>query len=344
MSRYLEAFFRHPFVLIAPIILAVAAAATYSLAQPRQYTASATVWVASSEPSDATGAVVPPDTSSAAKAVVVFQEFLKSRAFDIQVGRDGKLSAYYAANSPSRTGLSGLLLRAGTKLGLVSKDSGLSGGALDDQVAAAVTSDVVVAATGPQLVAITVTGPSAESVAGTATALYNAFSDQVIAARRATFQNDVHYYQGSAADAAQVVTAADTALSQYVASHPAPRNATDATETGLVDATTQAHQRYQAALDHLNQSQLTLAGVAANPGFHVVDPALVPGAPASITRHVLVSVLGGLFIGLLLMLCLLVLLTSVDRTLRSSADVERSLGLRVAASIPRLKKLAAQEN
>lgn len=347
MSRYLEAFFRHPIAVLTPLVLAVVASAAYSLAQPREYTASATVWFSPSGPQDASGAVVLPDTSSGAKAVAVFQEFLKSTAFDLRVGRDGKLAEYYAANAPSSTGLGGLLRTLTTKVGLTGRGPGLSGGALDDQVVTAVTSDVVVAASGPQLVSITVKGPSSETVAATATAVYSTFSDEVIAARKAVLQSNVRYYQVSADDARTAVGSADAALSEYLSDHTRSKSqlvsGTDVTENALVDALTQAHQHYQAAVDRLNQSQLALDGVVADAGFHVVDPAQVPGGPVSITRHVLLGAVGGLFVGVLLMLCLLVVLASVDRTLRSAADVERALGLRAAASIPRVKKLASQE-
>src|SRR5690348_9095333 len=217
MSRYLGAFFRHPLILVAPLVIAVAGAATYALAQPRQYTATATAWFSSSQPSDATGNPVLPDTSSGAKAVLVFQELLKSQSFDVQVGREGGLSDYYAANSPSSQGLSGLLRRVANKVGLAKSAGGLSGNALDDAAASAVSTGVLVSSPGPQLVVITVTAPSADSAAKTATAAFAVFSDEVVAARSSVLQNDVRYYQASTTDAAQAVTAAHTALAQYIA-------------------------------------------------------------------------------------------------------------------------------
>ena len=52
MRRYLQAFFRHPILLSAPIIIALVVGIGYEAKQPRKWVAWATVWCDSPVPND----------------------------------------------------------------------------------------------------------------------------------------------------------------------------------------------------------------------------------------------------------------------------------------------------
>ena len=44
MRRYVQAFFRHPFLLTMPIVIAVVISLGYEVRQPRSYNAAASMW------------------------------------------------------------------------------------------------------------------------------------------------------------------------------------------------------------------------------------------------------------------------------------------------------------
>jgi uncharacterized protein involved in exopolysaccharide biosynthesis len=328
--RFLETLFRHKILAVLPVIIGLAVAGGYEVVQPRSFTSTTNLWINTTIPGQSSSATQYVDPSTTQQLVV--QELLKSRSFDVSVGHSGGLAAYLTGHpNAEATGLAAIP-------GLHSLFSS-SQGSLDDQLAVDIPLDVTVAPTGPQVVAITVQGPSPGVAAGTARALVSEYASEVVKAQTASDQVAVTYYGQQVAQGQATLQSAEQALIAYQDQHPQlAANALDPTATELSQAVDNARTSYQSLLSQYEQANLSLTNEGNNTGFRVLDAAAANGSPVSISKKVLGASIGGLLVGLLVSVLMLSALTAADRTARRALDLKRVLGLDVAASVGRVPK------
>lgn len=339
MQRYLEAFFRHPRVLAAPVVLALLISLGVVATQPRTYEASARVWFQSTsvtgDTSPANNYLQPADVATG-----VFHELIATRSFCVAVGRRGPLATYLQrpGHMPASDPLSTIVAKIGRHLG---GGSATTQQTVDDTIQTLLQKQVTVAVSGPQVVTITFDYSEPSIASGTLKALLDEFSDEVLSAQRAQAQQQLTWYNEQVAAQEKQVADADAAVARYLANHPELRVAQpppDATFAGLQRVSDQAHQSYAEMLQQRDQAALTQTSLSkgVSSGFRVMDAPEPPHRPVSRLKSILSGVGGGLAVGLLVAAVALAVLVLGDHTLRGPADVERSLGLRVVGAIPEL--------
>jgi uncharacterized protein involved in exopolysaccharide biosynthesis len=337
MQRYAEAFFRHRRALVVPVALALIISAGLVAIQPRSYQASAGVWFQSNAIAGDTNqanAYLPP----ADVATGVFRELLNTRAFCLAVGRRGPLASYMAqpGHMPPPDPVSAILGKVDSLRGSSTTSPQQ---ALDDAVQTMVQKHVNVVATGPQIVTVTFEYTNAEVAFGTLRAILDQFSDEVLAAQRVQNEHQAAFYEQQVTNQQKQVTEADAAVARYLVQHPELRVAQpppDATFSGLQQVASTAHQHLAELLQQRDQAKLQQndLSLGSSATFRVIDPPVLPHKPVSRLKTVILGAGGGLGVGLLVTVIAIVVLVFTDNTLRTTGEVERLLGLKVAGSIP----------
>ena len=343
MIRYLETFYRHPRLFIAPVILALVSSVVFAFLQPVTYQAQARIWY------DLKGGLASNNTADsgfnqyvtpAERQAQVLNELINTRAFAAKVAHRGALAAY-VTTPEGYAQASGPL--AGAKSSIKAMFDGstpkVAADQIDDLSYTLITRDTTAFAVGPQMVLITVSLPSAAAAESTLTALVDQYSDEVLGDQRMQAQTAVTFW-GQQADVAKAsVKTSDDVISQYLAQHPQlaqPNAAPDATLNVLRHTYDQNQQHYASILDKLDQAKLDVA--ASTPeasGFRVIDrPRSV--SPAAGLKRNLTLAMGGLVTGLLISASGIVAMTLLDPTLRRREELKSILGLRVIAAIPLL--------
>ena len=249
--RFLETLFRHKLLAILPIVIGLAVAGGYQLAQPRDYTSTASLWIDATVPGNSTlnEANQYVDPSTLQQSAV--QELLTTRSFAVSVGSKSSLAAYLAVHPHAEaTGLAAVPL--------LSSLFSSSKGSVDDQVAADLPNMVSLVTAGPQVLNITVTAPSGGVAAGVAQAVISEYSAQEVAAQTVTDQVAVKYYSQQVAQAEVTLQEDQHSLSAYLLAHPTVPSTGlgDATATELVQAVTLDSTTYQSLLSQYQQAQL----------------------------------------------------------------------------------------
>lgn len=337
MRRYLEAFFRHPRLLAAPIAVGLIVGILLVAVQPREYQATAKVWFQTNSiagVSDPTRAVQTP----AQVAEAMFQELVGSRSFCVAIGHRGPLASYMSSgHMPSTDPIS-------TAMGYVNDlrhppNAQSKRQVLDDAIVDLLQHKVGVAATGPEIVTVTFNYPNATIAAATLKALLEQFSDDLLATQRAQVNQQVGFYQQQVEAQQQVVTTANTAVNDYLSKHPnlsASNTAADPTLASLQQVASQAQQQFAEVIKQLNGAKLQQKNLTdGDPSqFRTIDQPIPPPRPVSFTKQLLMGAGGGLVVGLVITLLALVVMTILDRSVRTEEQAEQALGLRVIGSIP----------
>src|SRR5437588_13108711 len=102
MVRYLETFFRHRLLLTLPIAIAIVGTLGFVAQQPRVYSASVKIWVDRS----AYGLTATDNAylTPAQEQAEVITELLRTRAFCLSVGAQGKLTEELRSQAAGATG------------------------------------------------------------------------------------------------------------------------------------------------------------------------------------------------------------------------------------------------
>jgi uncharacterized protein involved in exopolysaccharide biosynthesis len=328
VTRFLETLFRHRVLVVVPVVLAIAIALGYQAVQPHQYESVVSIWVDGSTPVNlaATPASTDQSVQSSDQEAAVLHELLSTRAFDVAVADRGPLAAYLASTPNNQAGLAAVPV-----IGKLFKNTAAS---VDDRVASELPTSVSVVSAGPQVAVLTVDEPQAAVATGTAKALVDQLTAQIVANQTSSDRNAATYYQQQAAGAQADLQTAEKALTAYQADHPSvPANGIgDVSATQLKLTVDLAQQRYETLLGQYQQAQLNLTNVASLSGFRIIDAPSTATLVSSRKRLVMAGI-AGVLAGLTLAVIVLLVLTASDRTARRARDVERSLGLEVAASI-----------
>ena len=331
--RFLETLFRHKWLALIPIVLGIVLASGYELVQPRAFQTSASLWINSNTPGQNPNAgtsnqYVDPSTQQEN----ILRELLTTRSFALAVGHHGPLGAYLARHPNSD--VKGLAAVPG--VGALFSSSSKS---LDDRITTELPSDVTFTTPGPQVVTITVKAPSAAVAVGTTNTVIKEYTNQVVAALKASDQVAVNYYATQVSLAQSQQQSALQALADYQKSHPGA--AADPNMLQLQQALDLAERNYGTQQQQYQQAQLNAANASNYSGFQVIDRAITPSAAISRLKNVIVAGVGGLVIGLLVALFIISALAALDGTVRRPSDIKRSLGVAPVAGINAFRKQGA---
>jgi hypothetical protein len=320
VRRYLETFSRHKIALILPIVIALAVSGHQAMSKPHKYVSTMTVWFDNAAP--AASSLQDPQlyTSPASQNQAVMQEFLATRQFLVNVGRRGPLASYLTGGHPNH------------ETPAVSE-------AVDNEMAALLSHAFTISLVGPQVAAVTLTGPTPAYLPGTLTAMATEFAAEVGGTVQAHSSASVAYYQAQVNGAMQTLDQANAAASAYHAAHPGALPTTDSAYSQLLHAVTDAQTNYSSLEGNLQQANLGVANAQSPLSFHMIDPPL--GAfEVSNKKHEIFSVGAGLAAGLIISALALSALTALDKTARRQEDIDGVAGMEVVGSIRELPRRA----
>ena len=335
MIRYLETFYRHRLILIAPVMLTLLISVAVIYVQPRAYDATAKLWV----DRDLLGTTAV-DTSFSAPAdtqVAILQELLKTRSFGVKVAARGPLlgallSRRADALKDPTAQFSAAIQGKSTSSGPLSPDQ------QDDLVFTTLTAGAKADSSGPNIVTVTYRDADPDIAAAVAQGIVDQFIVELLSNQRAQATAAADFYTGQAKTAQVDLSAKDAAVFNYLSAHPEEQLTTaipDLTLSQLRRDDDLARTRYEGLLGKLDSAnlQVEVANNSAPSGLRVIDPAISPRKPVARTTQLLEAGAAGLISGLGLMLLCLIGLTLADTSLRHPEEVETLTGLTVAGDI-----------
>lgn len=307
MKRYLELFFRHALLFSLPIVVAVVAGAVYGLKAPPSYTSTSTLFCDEALPNPSTFVqpVPPGGITPCGDKSSTLVEFLYTQSFVNKVA--------------SRV---------------------LNTNQVDDFAADAIVKTVTETVPGPNILLISAKASSPSLATTIVNAVVNEFVSELNSVLVQRNQAQANADQAEAAAASSAVATATAALNTYEQTHVA--GTTDPELTQLTNNVTTAQQQEVTAQDSYNQA-VGSEGMGLNPtSFHVIDPATIPGAPASKKKQLLLVGGGSLIGGVVVSILALVLIMAGDQSVRAERDLEP--GLEVVGTIPLFGKKVLTPN
>jgi capsular polysaccharide biosynthesis protein len=259
--------------------------------------------------------------------VSVIKELLSTDTFSLAVANRGPLADYVAKHPGWQNGLAAI-----PGLNRLFNNAGQP---LDTRLVQVLEANVGVFSAGPHVVTITVNGPTAGVATGTAKALVDQFSDEVLSSRRQRAQAAVDYDAALLKSAQSSMADATHKLAVYSQAHPGATIGNDPNEASLGTTLDLAQQRYDSLLADFNQATLSLQRVADLSGFHLIDGPTAATSPISSKKQIIAGGIVGGIVGLAIAGGILIALTLGDRTARRAEDVERVLGLQVIGVVGR---------
>jgi len=337
MLRYLEVFYRHRLLLIAPIIIALLASVGFAVTRPRTYEATAQLWF---DPLTTSQAQLNAYVSPADQATSELKELLKTHSFTTKVGRGGPLAAAMLSGPGASSDIVSSLLNFMRGVPTVAATSNPQ--VFDDILFDTVNRQTTVTSNGPEVIAINFDHSNPRVAAGTAQAIVDQFSNELLGIRRSQAQASVDFYTSQLQGQELEVAADDLAVNKYLQAHPSQRlvGALEDTQlTALKRADDLARTHYQDLVQNLDAAKLDIA--AANQpgaaGFRVIDAPTVPYRPKGFVKAAALAAAGGLVAGLFLMLATLLLLTVLDTSVRRPQELPDELSRRVVGTVPRVR-------
>ena len=299
--RYIQTFSRHRLLLCTPIALAVLISAWFVLGAPKSYQSTASLWL-DNPPPDLTSvantnpAILPPANQEQS----VLNELLATRTFRLAVGHAGPMADYLAHHGTAGWSPTALLaqLRATPSL--------------DDRVASAL-GHVSSTVAGPQVLQVSLQGPTPAVAAGTLKALLTEFNQDRSSTRRTRAQATMAYYQGQLQAAQKAFLGAQQTLTSYRAAHPGATPGQDASLKALVQAEKAASQHLVDARNGLDQASIDAASpLSSTAAFRVLDKPSAPTGPVGGKKKAIMAIFAGLFVGGIISLLGTVGLTALE--------------------------------
>ena len=206
---------------------------------------------------------------------------------------------------------------------------------------------VAASSVGDRLLAVTAVWPDAR----TATQLVNSavaeYTQHVLDVETKQSTEAEKFWTGLLAGYKQGRADAQSALQDYVVANPAPkigeRPADQTLAMGtLSGAITQAQAQLANAENKIDEAKLTSQQVTSqtSQGLKVVDPPEVPSAPESIHRQQALTLAVYLFLGVFLVAVVLLVSTLLDRSVRTTEDIDVATGLTGVATVPSIAVLS----
>lgn len=337
MSRYRETFRRHPVRFSLPIIIAIAFAAWFAFGTPRVYRSTASVWIdngpAAGSSLDAlsgqsalastgllTGAIGPAPIEQ-----LTLKQQLTTPSFDLAVGQHSLLPRYLA--SGVRQGFSPTAL---LKHGAAS---------IPYQVVEAIQTHVTTSATGPEVLRLAYNGPTPAVAQSVVASLIAHMKSNSTLYGNDFAQTEALFLKQTATVAAQAAVNAAATVASYKRQHPLATSQSDPIYAALRAAAKQTNSVLTAATAAVDSVSRGSAGM--NAVIRLIDPPSLPSGPTVSTSQAALSLLGGLFAGLLMSVVAVVLATPSARrwdSELSTAGWTRLRWDRRAAAAARLKR------
>jgi uncharacterized protein involved in exopolysaccharide biosynthesis len=310
VTRYIETFFRHKVLLLAPLVLTLLLSVWYVSSQPTTYTTSTAVWFDNQLPNpgylDPMGSNGP---APSATAQTLLGQLLSTQDFLTKAAQRAPLADYIRAQ-PDPT-------------------------AAQERMAATIGSSVTGLAVGPQILRVFITGADPNLATKQLQATVDEYFDYVKTLRGAREEALVDYYKPRLDAATSRLEDAQAQQVAYLETHPtaATPGSADPTYAALSAAVVTAQNQYNDVQKNYTQADLSLTTEQAQVASHVIDP---PSAPAASSKKKTAIFAGGagLFFGVLVGLLGLIALTAADTAARRREDVETTTGdLQVVATI-----------
>jgi uncharacterized protein involved in exopolysaccharide biosynthesis len=293
--RYYETFRRHRLLLSLPIVVSIAIAGWVVLSKPKSYLSTTSLWVdtpASAQSSLGSSNAIP-TTSPAQQEQGVLNELLATRTFVLDVGHKSSLGRYLAANPSRGSGPSSLF-------------SG-GGGSVDTRILEALgRKQVLTGVAGPQVLQITLLGPTSDVAASTLRAIVAQLQQVSTGFSTEHRRAAVSYYRSQVAAASKALTAARAQINAYLRLHPGA-SVQDPNLNTLTASATAASTQLTQANSSLNQAE-SMGGWS----VQLIDQPSVATGPVSGRKKEFLAILGGLFAGALISFLGIVALTPSD--------------------------------
>jgi hypothetical protein len=317
LERILEAIFRRPLQLLAVIAFLPVLSVGIMYFLPRSYQATATLWalrryevIGASGP-ESNLLATPADTQATA-----LTELLQSRYFALSVanatGLPSTLDAQTRADPQTR----------------------------DDTLANEISKQVTVASQGYNLFVVTYVNKNPRVAQQVVQSVVQNFSLQSQGFSVVEGQRLIDSYQTELAKAKQDATNAAATESKYILDHPELKGQALQTDPqyALLHAQTQQAQvtlgNIQTTIATINQ-QISTQGTGKDTFFKVLDS---PNDVRGVSRTKTYLTAGGVGLGIALLACVLYIIISarLDRTLRTSRDIQKVTSLPVVTQLPHL--------
>jgi uncharacterized protein involved in exopolysaccharide biosynthesis len=219
--------------------------------------------------------------------------------------------------------------------------SGMSSASEAQRIASTIGTDLKITVTGAHLVTMNYSCRQSGLCAQVLDESISLFRQQLIQRQQAQTAATTTFWSGQLTDAEASLAAAESAVQAYGASHPnvsLDGTSTDPQVVGLLDTVKQWKAKVVEAQDQLSVAQylstasarLIQLGTATVDAPHLATPSFY-GDKSSLLPAGLV-----LLAGLLACVAYVVIMAGVDRTVGDAVLLERRLGVRVVATIPRL--------
>lgn len=297
MRRYVEAYFRHPILLMLPVLVAVAASSAYVVRQPNAFRGGASLWCDTPVPNPSSIFGGSSQQSPAETQRAVLTELLLARTFLEKVGEKAV---------PSRYGTNGPKARADDALFQLARDVQVSTG-------------------GPHLLLVSTTGGTPRRASQLADAVMRTYIDEVNDTQRARAQSSLVFYRSQMDEASKALSDARAKLTQYAQANqgggPAG-TATDATIAQLTEQVSGAQANYDKAKGDASSAQLVISSGSDSGVVRVFDPATASPVPVGRRKKLVFAGAAGIFGGLMVSFLAILLLVGTDRAVRGAVDVE----------------------
>jgi hypothetical protein len=281
MRAYRETFRKHRILYLLPPLLGAIALGALAFKAPAKYQSTASLWIdngplAGSSLNSSTGG------QPSASEQTLLTELLATKNFDLDVANGSGLKAYVKSQG-------GAAQQVSTNL--------------ESAVAAGVGSSTP----GPQILELTFTGPT-PAIAQSALQSLITHLQNAMAYYGQTFgQSAQAYYSSQVKTATAALTKATGEAATYLRAHPGATSQTDQQYAALLAEEQSANGQLANATSQLNQAQSQAAGDGgASTLVRVVDAPSVPTSPTAGKKKAAMTLVGGLFGGLLISLFIIV--------------------------------------
>jgi uncharacterized protein involved in exopolysaccharide biosynthesis len=302
IERLLEAFFRHLFLIVLPVVVIPLDVAAFVLSTPAQYEASAGMWVEQatylSYSTDDINRYLPPSQNQKNRLV----ELMQTKSFVADIAQNTKLAPLAAAPGGDA------ILR-----GIFSRDFDVS-------------------ANGDHLLTFRFRAEDRDLAVAVLSSTVAVFKNRAASDRFGQAQLAITFYQSRLTDTEKTLASARTALAKYLAENPSVAATLNRAgiQVASVDPQFADFQRRvdasqrdaDAARSSLDKAVLDVSAgeQGLELGFRIVDPVEASPSPSRQLKKVLIYPIIAILAGLSLSAALLLLFALSDHSIRSLAD------------------------
>lgn len=311
MRRYVEAFFRHPILLVLPVILAVGASASYVARQPEVYRGGLTFWCDTPIPNPSSMFDDRLGSAPAEKQRALLTELLQTQTFLTRVARAGPWAEELDRRSPADA--ERLLLWLATRVG--------------------------VSATGPHVLTVSTTGATPAAAADLGRAIGVAYVAQVNETQEARAKASLGFYRSDLDQASKNLSEARARLTQQVSALQGGGPLGVAGDAALAQVTQQvstAQANYEKAKANVAAAEAGLSITSDSGAVRVLDEPDASTTPMARRKKLVLAGVAGAFAGAMVSFVALLIMVLGDRAVHTPSDVERILRMPVVGAIEEL--------